>query len=227
MVDAPGTGVAGVRRHPVTVGDRGPGTSPQEAGVRLSADEMRALGIEGDTPNDTVATLVAQVRQLRGELQTALSDNRTQQAENDRLRQRERAIDQRIQTALDTERAQLRQDRDQVARERQQAQGLLQDLQRQLEGLSGAEGHEDLPIGLGLEPGDGQGFGDGMRWIEPDDARPEDPRSGNRSGFTFPNTFGPAQGTIDSASETLGRATDGQVGASPLKAVYTVPSTPP
>lgn len=118
---------------------------------------MRALGIEGDTPNDTVATLVAQVRQLRGELQTALSDNRTQQAENDRLRQRERAIDQRIQTALDTERAQLRQDRDQVARERQQAQGLLQDLQRQLEGLSGAEGHEDLPIGLGLEPGDGQG----------------------------------------------------------------------
>ena len=205
-------------------GDRGPGTPPQEAGARLSADEMRALGIEGDTPNDTVATLVAQVRQLRGELQTALSDNRTQQAENDRLRQRERAIEQRIQTALDTERAQLRQDRDQVANERQQAQSLLQDLQRQLEGLSGTEGHEDLPIGLGLEPGDGQGFGDGMRWIEPDDARPEDPRSGNRSGFTFPNTFGPAQGTIDSASETLGRATDGQVGASPLKAVYTVPS---
>lgn len=205
-------------------GDRGPGTSPQEAEVRLSADEMRALGIEGDTPNDTVATLVAQVRQLRGELQTALSDNRTQQAENDRLRQRERAIEQRIQTALDTERAQLRQDRDQVANERQQAQSLLQDLQRQLEGLSGTEGHEDLPIGLGLEPGDGQGFGEGMRWIEPDDARPEDPRSGNRSSFTFPNTFGPAQGTIDSASETLGRATDGQVGTSPLKAVYTVPS---
>lgn len=205
-------------------GDHSPATTPQEAGTRLSADEMRALGIEGDTPNDTVATLVAQVRQFREELETALSDNRTQQTENDRLRQRERAIEQRIQTALDTERAQLRQDRDQVASERQQAQSLLQDLQRQLEGLSGADGQADLPIGLGLESGDGQGFSDGMRWIEPDDARPTVGRNGNRSDFTFPNAFEPAQGAIDSASETVGRATDGQVGASPLKALYTVPS---
>src|SRR5690606_14409982 len=193
---------AGIR---LLSGDRGPNTAPQAAAPQLSEEERAALGIEVDTPNDTVATLVAQVRQLCGELQTALSDNRTHQAENDRLRQRERAIDQRIQTALDTERTQFRQDRDQVARERQQAQNLLQDLQRQLEGLSGADSHADLPIGLGLEPGDGQGFGDGMRWIEPNDARPEDPRSGNRSGFTFPNTFGPAQDTIDAASETLGR----------------------
>ncbi|MCH2557399.1 MAG: TIGR03752 family integrating conjugative element protein [Alcanivorax sp.] len=204
-------------------GDHGPSTSPQEAGTRLSADERQALGIEGDTPNDTVATLVAQVRQFREELEAALSDNRSQQAENDRLRQRERSIEQRIQTALDTERAQLRQDREIVANERQQAQSLLQDIQRQFEGLGGQGDHADLPIGLGLEPGDGQGFGDGVRWIEPDDARPTE-GNGNRSGFTFPNAFGPAQGAIDSASETLGRATDGQVGASPLQAVYTVPS---
>ncbi|MCP5348779.1 MAG: TIGR03752 family integrating conjugative element protein [Pseudomonadales bacterium] len=205
-------------------GDHGPSTSPQEAGTRLSADERQALGIEGDTPNDTVATLVAQVRQFREELEAALSDNRSQQAENDRLRQRERSIEQRIQTALDTERAQLRQDREIVANERQQAQSLLQDIQRQFEGLGCQGDHADLPIGLGLEPSDGQGFGDGVRWIEPDDARPAEGRNDNRSGFTFPNAFGPAQGAIDSASETLGRATDGQVGASPLKAVYTVPS---
>ena len=107
---------AGIR---LLSGERGPGTVPQDAGTRLSAEERRALGIEGDTPNDTVATLVAQVRQFREQLETALSDNRAQQAENDRLRQRERSIEQRIQTALDTERAQLRQDRDQVANERQ------------------------------------------------------------------------------------------------------------
>ena len=52
-------------------GDHGPSTSPQEAGTRLSADERQALGIEGDTPNDTVATLVAQVRQFREELEAA------------------------------------------------------------------------------------------------------------------------------------------------------------
>ncbi|MDH0427114.1 TIGR03752 family integrating conjugative element protein [Stutzerimonas stutzeri] len=206
-------------------GDRGASPLPGDAGGQLTADEMRALGIEGDTPHDTVATLVAQVRQLRTELQTALSDNRNQRAENDRLRQRERSIEQRIQNVLDTERAQLRQDREQTASERQQAQGLLQDLQRQFEGLGGRAGHTDLPIGLGLEDGDGQHFGrDGVRWIEPDDARPAEGRSGNRGGFSFPNDFSPVGETLDAASETLGRATGGAVGTSSLEAVYTVPS---
>jgi len=206
-------------------GDRGASPLPGDAGGQLTADEMRALGIEGDTPHDTVATLVAQVRQLRTELQTALSDNRNQRAENDRLRQRERSIEQRIQNVLDTERAQLRQDREQAVSERQQAQGLLQDLQRQFEGLGGRAGHTDLPIGLGLEDGDGQHFGrDGVRWIEPDDARPAEGRSGSRSGFSFPNDFSPVGETLDAASETLGRATGGAVGTSSLEAVYTVPS---
>ncbi|ACL73930.1 conserved hypothetical protein [Thioalkalivibrio sulfidiphilus HL-EbGr7] len=206
-------------------GDRGASPLPGDAGGQLTADEMRALGIEGDTPHDTVATLVAQVRQLRTELQTALSDNRNQRAENDRLRQRERSIEQRIQNVLDTERAQLRQDREQTASERQQAQGLLQDLQRQFEGLGGRAGHTDLPIGLGLEDGDGQHFGrDGVRWIEPDDARPAEGRSGSRNGFSFPNDFSPVGETLDAASETLGRATGGAVGTSSLEAVYTVPS---
>ena len=206
-------------------GDRGASPLPGDAGGQLTADEMRALGIEGDTPHDTVATLVAQVRQLRTELQTALSDNRNQRAENDRLRQRERSIEQRIQNVLDTERAQLRQDREQTASERQQAQGLLQDLQRQFEGLGGRAGHTDLPIGLGLEDGDGQHFGrDGVRWIEPDDARPAEGRSSGRSGFSFPNDFSPVGETLDAASETLGRATGGAVGTSSLAAVYTVPS---
>ncbi|MBX3705011.1 MAG: TIGR03752 family integrating conjugative element protein [Pseudomonadales bacterium] len=206
-------------------GDRGASPLPGDAGGQLTADEMRALGIEGDTPHDTVATLVAQVRQLRTELQTALSDNRNQRAENDRLRQRERSIEQRIQNVLDTERAQLRQDREQAVSERQQAQGLLQDLQRQFEGLGGRAGHTDLPIGLGLEDGDDQHFGrDGVRWIEPDDARPAEGRSGSRGGFSFPNDFSPAGETLDAASETLGRATGGAVGTSSLEAVYTVPS---
>ena len=30
---------------------------------QLTSEEMKALGIEGDTPRDTVATLVAQVKQ--------------------------------------------------------------------------------------------------------------------------------------------------------------------
>ena len=89
-----------------------------DGGPQLTPEEARALGIEGDTPRDTVATLVGLVRQLRGELQTALGDNRTQKAENERLRAREGSIDRRIQSALKNERNLMRQDRDQVAGER-------------------------------------------------------------------------------------------------------------
>ena len=204
-----------------------PTTPPRsrDAGNRLTVDEMKALGIEGDTPRDTVATLVAQVRQLRKELQTALADNRNQRAENERLRQRERSIDQRIQSALDTERTQLRQDREHVSNERQQTQGLLHDLRRQLDDLGGKAGHADLPIGLGLKEGDGQQFGrDGTRWIEPADAKPVEGKSPRRNGFGFSSDFGSAKGTLDTAAETLGRATGGAVGTSSLKAVYTVPA---
>jgi len=70
-----------------------------DASAQLTPDEMKALGIQGDTPRDTVATLVAQVKQLRTELQTATTDNKSQREENQRLRQRESAIDQRIGTA--------------------------------------------------------------------------------------------------------------------------------
>ncbi len=168
MADDPDGAVAGLcRREAVFRWGSQPG---RDGGTQLTPEEARALGIEGDTPRDTVATLVGQVRQLRTELQTALTDNKTQKAENERLRQREGAIDRRIQSALETERNQLKNDREQVASERQQTQGLLQDLQRQFENLSNKSGHADLPVGLGLEPGDGPGA-DGVRWIEPEDAR--------------------------------------------------------
>ena len=53
---------------------------------QLTPEEMKALGIEGDTPRDTVATLVGQVKQLRGELRDALEGNKAQKAEAERLR---------------------------------------------------------------------------------------------------------------------------------------------
>src|SRR3546814_8031475 len=98
-----------------------------DAGAKLTPEEMKALGIEGDTPRDTVATLVAQVKQLRTELQTALSDNKSQREENQRLRQRENSIDQRINSALESERSNLRRDQQQAASERQPTVGLLAD----------------------------------------------------------------------------------------------------
>jgi len=99
------------------------GSSSQPArnnAPHLTAEEMQALGIEGDTPRDTVATLVAQVRQLRGELQNTVAENKTHREENRLLREQATSIEQRINTALQTERT--RQQREQAS-ERQQTEG--------------------------------------------------------------------------------------------------------
>ncbi|MCB2005600.1 MAG: TIGR03752 family integrating conjugative element protein [Rhodoferax sp.] len=214
-------------------GDRGGKPAPAGAASQLTPEEMKALGIEGDTPRDTVATLVAQVKQLRNELQTALNDNKNQKAENERMRSRESAIDQRIQSALDGEKTRLQQDREQVASYRQQTQGLLSDLQKRLDSLSGKGGQADLPIGLGLEDGDGKSFGgargagtaasSGTRWVEPDDAKPQAKNGSGIGGLNFPTSFGPAQKTLSDTADAVTEAGSRAVGAS-KKAVYTVPS---
>lgn len=141
---------------------------------------MKALGIEGDTPRDTVASLVAQVRKLRGELQATVSDNRAQREENQRLRQREASIDKRINAALDAERERLRQEQQQASSQRRQTEGLLAELQRRLDGLKREE-HKDLPVGLGLEQDS-----EALRWIEPEDAV----KKGRNGKTGYPGRFG-------------------------------------
>jgi len=218
-------------------GGRARSPAPATADDRLTPAEMKALGIEGDTPRDTVATLVGEVKQLRNELQTALSDNKNQKAENDRLHQRESDIDQRIQTALGGERDRLRQDRDQVANDKQQTQSLLQDLQHRLDGLDNKGSHADLPVGLGLEEGDGHRFGAGaLNWIEPQDTKPSHDKnhpsptgsSASSGDFKFPGSFEPdsdrAQKTLDTAADAVTETGAKPMGAVTGKPVYTVPS---
>ena len=196
-----------------------------DAGAKLTPAEMKALGIEGDTPRDTVATLVAQVKQLRTELQTALSDNKSQREENQRLRQRENSIDQRINSALESERSNLRRDQQQAASERQQTEGLLADLQQRLDSIGGrGGGHADLPVGLGLRDGDEAGMEGGMRWVEPDDAKQSDGRGRSNGGISFPTSFGSAQSTLETTAQTVANAGARAAGVKSPTPVYTVPT---
>jgi integrating conjugative element protein (TIGR03752 family) len=202
-------------------------TTPSQAdvGSQLTPKEMKALGIAGDTPRDTVATLVAQVKQLRTELQTALSDNKSQREENQRLRQRENSIDQRINSALESERSNLRSDQQQAATERQQTEGLLADLQRRLESIGGrGSGHADLPVGLGLRDGDEAGMQSGLRWVEPDDAKKAEGRASPSGGKSFPTSFGPAQRALETSAETVAKAGVRAAKGKTAKPVYTVPT---
>jgi len=188
---------------------------PPDTNPQLTSEEMKALGIEGDTPRDTVATLVAQVRQLRSELQNTVAENKTQREENQRLRQQDASIEQRINTALQAERSRLQREQ---ASERQQTEGLLADLQRRLESIGSSDNHVDLPIGLGLRD-DETGGGNTLRWIEPDDAKPADNR--NTGALSFPTRFGAARETSDTSAENPAK---NQAETSTTQAVYTVPT---
>ncbi|MCW0161137.1 TIGR03752 family integrating conjugative element protein [Burkholderia pseudomallei] len=209
---------------------RTPHTASNTASDTLTPAELKALGIEGDTPHDTVATLVGQVKALRGEIQAAVNDNQAQRAENERLRQRESDIDQRIQNAVNAERDRLRDERDQTQSDKQQAQGLLQDLERRLDTLDHKNG-ADLPVGLGLRDGDGAGFAAGdMQWTEPADKTPQGakhhgappaPSTSPVGGFGSADTA-PAQQTLPSSDTT--NQDDAAINKPQLRPVYTVPA---
>ncbi|EHC5873750.1 TIGR03752 family integrating conjugative element protein [Salmonella enterica subsp. enterica serovar Eastbourne] len=197
---------------------------------RLTPDQMKALGIEGDTPRDTVATLVGQVKQLRSELQNTLNDNKQQKEETGRLRAREASVEQRVQNTLDAERQRLHDERTAFESEKSQTAEILQDLQRRIDDLSRGEGsHQDLPVGLGLEKGDGDHFSNGMHWVEPGDARSSDDVSGRGADgkvSTFPTHFGPAQvGTaLEQPGETIRHRDRDLNKTTQLRPVYTLPS---
>ena len=49
----------------------------------------------------------------------------------------------------------------------------------------------------------------GVRWVEPDDAKPAEGRNGGRGasgGMSFPTSFGPAQSTLETTAETVANA---------------------
>lgn len=118
----------------------------------LSEEEMENLGIQGDTPQDTVATLVGQVKAMRTEMKTAQAANEELMKENKRLRARERDIDSRIATGLAGERAKIKDDREEVERAKKEARSLLDKFRSAYENrLPGSKDEKELPVGFGLK----------------------------------------------------------------------------
>lgn len=218
-----------------------------QANLQLSAEQAKSLGIAGDTPHDTVATLVGQVKAMRSDMLSLKKNNDALQTENNRLRERENSVDSRIQSALgsvtqqvDEGRRQANDARLKAEQDSRQAHGLLTQLQAQLSGLT-SKG-QDLPIGLGLQPGDGAQFdghrpaSEALQWIEPSDTLPSDTRhtANSASALTLPSTFKALEGLKDNAIDRsqkqlravtkgerdMARSVDRSEGAKPI---YTIP----
>ena len=218
-----------------------------QGNIQLSAEQAKSLGIAGDTPRDTVATLVGQVKAMRSDMLGLKKHNDSLQTENNRLRERENSVDSRIQTALgsvtqqvDEGRRQANEARLKAEQDSRQARGLLTQLQEQLSGLTGKG--KDMPIGLGLETSDGVQFdgrhsaNDALQWIEPSDAPSTDARGKTKtaSALSLPTAFNSLEGLKDNAIERsqkqlravtegerdLTQSADRTEGAKP---VYTIP----
>lgn len=202
----------------------------------LSPEEMENLGIQGDTPSDTVATLVGQVKAMRTEMKTAKAANEELSKENKRLRARERDIDARINSGLAEERAKIKSDRDETARAKAETRGLLDKFRSEYDRrIAGGQGDKDLPVGFGLKEGEGSTFaddGDGMVWIDPSDQQVADASggkkakasgSGSGSGYSFPSDFGDAIDSTQSKLNTGVAKTPGGSKKKEVRPVYTVP----
>jgi integrating conjugative element protein (TIGR03752 family) len=161
---------------------------------QLTTEEMKALGLEGDTPSDTVATLVAQVKQLRKELKNARGES-LPSSDPESLRLFEERIEQRIELALASERQRNEAERSGSENEAD-SHNLLQELQRRLDSLSQGGTGAEIPLGFGLQEVDGQRFDKGIRWFEPEDGKPKDDSDAAEQSFSFPTRFGPAQKTL-------------------------------
>lgn len=185
----------------------------------LSDDEANALGITaGDTPHDTLKTLLGALRDTREEVRKANERNDRLEKENDRMREREAKVDERIAGEVESRiESRLASAWDSFNRQ-------IEDMKERVHGISNrpqfSPEPESMPIGggFGAETGSEQrGMMDskGVRWFDPDDMVITDeqgkPVADNYTGKTkasFPSPF-----KAEGVNSTAGTALNPETGA--------------
>ncbi|WP_353980897.1 TIGR03752 family integrating conjugative element protein [Salinicola endophyticus] len=205
-------------------------TGQKDPSLTMSKDEMKALGIEGDTPEDTVATLVGQTRSMEAKMDEVIQENQALRQQNSELVAKRSDVQSQVQQALKQQQERFTQQRQQ---DQQQNQSLLESLQSQIHkiqsGVTGSQSKDDVPIGLGLEGGGGPTgtyAGQALAWVEPMDQRQPDPRSGGRRDDEplFPTSFAAEAGdTVTRAGSAIKASATGRPDESTVKPVYTIP----
>ncbi|HGB5896242.1 TPA: TIGR03752 family integrating conjugative element protein [Salmonella enterica] len=193
LVPAVLLGAAGVGMRACTSGPPEKTATQQIPLPQLTPEQLRELGIEGDTPQDTLNTLVGKLGEVQRQQGDIMKENRELKEENRKLQAGNGQVDQRIADAVsDAE------DRTQKALA-QQKTTLTDQFNAMLAGLAPggtssstttAQAGGDIPVGLGLEPGfSGGGNADGFRWVDPQDAVPAEPQGGQGLAPRFATSF--------------------------------------
>lgn len=77
-----------------------PHTASNVALKDLSPEDLKALGIEGDTPQDTLRTVVGNFRKVQDRLDTLADDNKKLSDENKALKTTNSNVDTQINQAV-------------------------------------------------------------------------------------------------------------------------------
>jgi len=170
----------------------------------LTQEELRILGIDGDTPQDTLRTLVGRIKTIQTSQDNLEKQNAALVEENARLQHKGSNMDGRINEAVNAVKQESTQAQQKLQAEQQRLAGLLESLKNTVPGPGAGNNTpsgSDLPVGLGLEDAEqAQTVAQGTVWIEPQDGvqldRNGKPVTGaaavtNGTGtFQFPSAFG-------------------------------------
>lgn len=165
----------------------------------LTPDELKALGVEGDTPEDTLRTLIGRLNDVRDRQKTLDKQNAELVKENERLRKRNQDVSGQVNEAVNGLREQYDKRQRQLQDEQLSLTARIQSLTDKLKQPSPEKktADSDIPLGLGLD-GMGSSTGgsasqgsDGLMWVSPTDQKETDPRdtASGKSSPGFPTSF--------------------------------------
>ncbi|MFC0323690.1 TIGR03752 family integrating conjugative element protein [Gallibacterium melopsittaci] len=210
-------------------------TQVQSTIYDLKPEELRALGIDGDTPQDTIRTLVGTLKRTRQDVEDVKTQNADLLKRNKQLTDQQNNVDAQIQSALERERNNL------TVEFEQRAASLTAQLEQKLANLpqfdfnatsptqtqeqkniSVDEGFSDIPINGDVSMG--------MQWVMPADMRALD-RNGKpvaagqqADSFGFPSLFNELDNSmVGKAYEDLTGVKSKTRDEKPPVPIYTLP----
>lgn len=159
----------------------------------LSRGEMKVLEVEGDTPEDTLRTLIGRLNDIRERQKKLEQQNADLLQENESLRQRGVDVSAQVNDAIDG--LSKRYDQRQQRLQDEQA-SLMAKIQALTDNVTQGSGDSDIPPGLGLDGIGGNTSGsatpgsDGLMWVMPTDQKAGEPReTGSGNAPQFPMSF--------------------------------------
>ncbi|UXN36608.1 TIGR03752 family integrating conjugative element protein [Avibacterium paragallinarum] len=202
----------------------------------LTPEEIRQLGLEGDTKNDTVRTLIGAAKESNRRYEKVISQNEKILKENETLRKREQDVQQQVDEAVQSKTRELQ---NMVVILREEMSQLVQGRTSSNESSTyqgnttngiGVEEDTPLPIGNGQGGTGTAENGQRVEWVNPDD-QIEDERNPAKIGFPNLNVSNTTSGKkglpFISGSDENDRGTTSSSSSSGKQknkiAVYTIP----